>query len=493
MPFLYPNNKHIMKFRHITLTLISACIATDIYAQGLGDAVRFSQNSFGGTARFNAMAGSMGALGGDMSCMATNPGGIAVYRKSEFAFSPSLYLNTTKSTYMNSTSTDGKLNFNFGNIGYVGSKDVSDRGNGWQSIAWGIGYNRQNNFHRRLNVGGFNSSSSMVDAFLKNAQGVNYGNLDPYSSGLAYNAFLIDTVPGTTNRYYEMFPPSQGMNQNKYVSSAGSAGETDFSFGGNYLNKLYIGATMGFAKIRYDETANYEEYKNEADTAYSLRSFTYDESLTTRGGGVNFKFGIIYRPLDWVRIGGAVHSPTYFTMTDDYTVSLSSHFDQNYDYNPNSQTSSFNYSLYTPAKALASIGFVIAKRALLNAEYEYIDYRTTRFSPSRDFKGLNNSINTNLQATNNIKVGGEVRLDPFTIRGGYALYGDAYNSKSPFTSMKSYYTFGYGYRTNDWYLDFTYILNKYNTNYYLYDPALVQSAHNTYLNQSLICTLGFKF
>ena len=34
-------------------------------------------------------------------------------------------------------------------------------------------------------------------------------------------------------------------------------------------------------------------------------NFQYKNNLKTTGAGVNFKFGLIFRPVDWIRIGGA--------------------------------------------------------------------------------------------------------------------------------------------------------------------------------------------
>ncbi|HSH66758.1 MAG TPA: hypothetical protein VLB84_13425, partial [Bacteroidia bacterium] len=51
------------------------------YSQNDIDAMRYSQLTFGGTARFNSMAGSMGALGGDISTLSFNPAGIGIFRK----------------------------------------------------------------------------------------------------------------------------------------------------------------------------------------------------------------------------------------------------------------------------------------------------------------------------------------------------------------------------------------------------------------------------
>ena len=50
-------------------------------AQNAYDAERVLSNDLNGTARFVGMGGAMGALGGDMSVMGTNPAGIGIFRR----------------------------------------------------------------------------------------------------------------------------------------------------------------------------------------------------------------------------------------------------------------------------------------------------------------------------------------------------------------------------------------------------------------------------
>ena len=68
--------KSINKFFLLALFAFPFCAnaQTDI------DALRYSQTSIAGTARFTSMAGAFGALGGDFSSLATNPAGVAIYR-----------------------------------------------------------------------------------------------------------------------------------------------------------------------------------------------------------------------------------------------------------------------------------------------------------------------------------------------------------------------------------------------------------------------------
>ena len=67
--------------------------------QSIADVIRFSYQESGGTARYTATGGSMGAIGSDLSAVNSNPAGIALYRKSEFSISPSFILSRDLLTY----------------------------------------------------------------------------------------------------------------------------------------------------------------------------------------------------------------------------------------------------------------------------------------------------------------------------------------------------------------------------------------------------------
>ncbi|KAA6306277.1 hypothetical protein EZS27_042066, partial [termite gut metagenome] len=56
-------------------------------AQTLYDANRLMESNLNGTALFVSMGGAMGALGGDISTIGTNPAGIGIYRSNEAMFS----------------------------------------------------------------------------------------------------------------------------------------------------------------------------------------------------------------------------------------------------------------------------------------------------------------------------------------------------------------------------------------------------------------------
>ena len=88
-------DKMIKRFLGIAIA-ISTITAN---AQNEVDALRYSTQNLSGTARYSAMGGAFGSLGGEFSTLSSNPAGIGMYQFSELTFTPSLNLNATKSYY----------------------------------------------------------------------------------------------------------------------------------------------------------------------------------------------------------------------------------------------------------------------------------------------------------------------------------------------------------------------------------------------------------
>ncbi len=481
--------------KQIILVAIGLFFTITSIAQNDIDAMRYSQITFGGTARFASMAGSMGALGGDFSTLSFNPAGIAVYRKSELSITPSFFTQSTSSTYNDDNSTDRKLNFNLGNIGLVATKifDEKNSNTGWQSINFGFGYNRTNNFNNRSVVQGSNKTSSLLDTYVGNANGHASTDFDGFSTGLAYDSYLINPInnlPSTTN--YNHVITHYGELQKKSVTSSGSMGETALSFGGNYKNKVLVGATLGIVKTRYTEDAVYEEI-DEKDTIKGFKSFSFSQNLTTKGSGVNIKFGVIVKPTDWFRIGAAVHSPSVIGMKDTYNTSMKSDLDT-VTFEKKSADGSFDYTVTNPFRAIGSLGFIILKNALLNVDYEYLDYSHAELTSSPNvFSDVNKVIRSKYTSTSNVRIGGEVRFDPLTFRAGFASYGSPFLGGDNKNSKRTSYTAGIGFRENNYYIDFAYVFTRYSETSYLYDSPLLNPVQNNYHNSSFMFTFGVKF
>ena len=67
----------------------SLLLVFSLHSQGLEDAIRYSDGDTQGTARFKAMSGAFGALGGDISGISINPAGAAIFNTSQGVLSAS--------------------------------------------------------------------------------------------------------------------------------------------------------------------------------------------------------------------------------------------------------------------------------------------------------------------------------------------------------------------------------------------------------------------
>ena len=472
-------------------------------AQNEVDALRYSQITYGGTARFNSMGGAFGALGGDLSVTSTNPAGIAIYRGSEFTFTPAVFTQTTKSTHYGNTLEDSKLNINLGSIGVVFT-DMKDEGfSNWEGTHFAITYNKHNNFNNRLNIGGVNPSSSLLDHYAGQINGLNPAeveNADLFGSSLAWNTFLLNPIDTFDTTTYKGIVPNGGAEQRKNIVQSGGIGEFDISIGGNYNNKFYIGGTLGFPTVNYREESTYTETDVEDSIAY-FKSYDLEQRLHTTGSGFNFKLGVIIRPVDWLRVGGAVHTPTYWKLHDDYSSSITAEFDSvpiyattnSKNFGSASPQGEYDYRLYTPWRLIGSLAVIIQKKGLISADYELLDYSSARLrGVFFGFDDQNAAIDKNYTYASNIKIGTEWRFQPFSIRGGYALYG------SPFKSglndgTRENYSLGFGIRDNGFFIDFAYVYSQVSQDYFLYSGELTEATLTESESHTIQTTLGFRF
>jgi hypothetical protein len=476
--------KRLIFFSLLGLTTISA------FSQTLDDALRYSQTYQSGTARFNALGGAYGALGADFSSLSVNPAGIGVYRSSEFTITPVFTSNTVKSTFLGNKNEDFKYSFNLGNLGMVLNFNSGSE-TGWVSSSFGVGYNQTNNFNSSSLIKGINSSSSIADYFMDNASGTSPENLSDYYERLAFDAYVIDTLDG------EYVTPIYWGNQQKMsVSTSGYSGELVVSFGANYSNTLYLGATLGFNKINYSRTSNYSE-DDVNDVSPGFEYLDFREELDTRGTGYTLKLGAIYKPIDIVRVGLAFHLPGFYSMTDEYCNSIKSQFSSGtyvgtYGtyYSPNG---SYDYSYTTPYRAIGSVALVVPNVGLLSVDAEYVDYSTMRYrdgGDGYDYSEENSAIESTFQSTVNLKAGAEVRLGNVSFRGGYNYNGNPYKN-GDYTS--SSYTGGIGIRSESFFIDAAYVYRTTTSDYLMYNHSTLDAAELKNNLSSIMVTLGYKF
>lgn len=501
--------------KNIFQSMLTACffLTLTVSAQTEIDALRYSMINYGSTARSLGMGNAFGALGADISVMATNPAGIALFRRSEFSFSQTFTLRNVESNFNGTKTDDSKFNFNFGHFGAVWHHD-NNEGNDWKGWTFGMSYNRLNDFGGNTTAEGINSKNSLLDSYLPLAN----GNIDstlldvfPFDVGLAYETFLLNS-DSTFNNFTSVIPANNSVLQRRKVETRGGQGEWDFSFGTNYNDKLYFGFTLGITSVNYQEDLSWrEEDVNKtivsADSMYDFKSFTYTQSLKTEGSGVNGKFGIIYRPADYIRFGLAIHTPTSYLLSDQYRTKITAVFDNTSS--PNQERTSrdvvpFDYRIITPFHALGSMAFIIGKQALISAEYEFTDYSQSNLKvKDKDidvsFNDVNNKIKKLYTVSHNFKIGGEYRIDLLRFRAGasYATspFKAGLNNDSKTDQSRYSVTGGFGLKMDNFYFDMAYAYSYKGSFFKQYtlpngsEPGITESM----IDNRLLFTVGFNF
>ncbi|MFN2394088.1 MAG: OmpP1/FadL family transporter [Bacteroidales bacterium] len=476
------------------IILFALGLAFQSHAQNETDALRYSLFNPGGTARFVSTGGAFGALGGDFSTLSANPAGIAIYRSNEFTITPALNFSKVESNYFGTFADDINYNFNVGNIGLVlAFNDPNQlKESGWMGFQFGFGLNRHSNFNNRKIYEGFNTESSLMTDYLYRVfdAGIDPGNpggFEPFTTDLAWETLLIDTING------EFIVDMENGNvlQRRETQTSGSVREMVLTLGGNYSNRLYLGATFGFPSVRFEEEYTYTE-EDVNNTNEFFNSLEYRETLRTSGTGFNFKLGMIYRATDMIRIGAAVHTPTFYNLEDEWRTQMNSDLSFG-NYEAASPRGRHSYELNTPLRLIGSLGLVFGTNGLFSLDYEYADYTQMRLrSSAASFSAENNIIRNSFQQQHNIRAGGEIRLDPLILRAGYAYHSNPY--KSGINEMeRNTLSAGFGIRDQSYFVDFGYYYTQYSEDFYPYSADLTPAVNYDYSRNGFLMTLGFRF
>lgn len=476
-----------------TLLIIIAGVIGITSAQGDYEAFLFSQSDNLGTARFMGAGGAFGATGGDFSALSTNPASIGLYKRHEVTLTPlSLTFGRTNSSYFNNPSMAKNTKYTVPQAGIVLVSPIK-RNNNWRYWQFAYGFNRIVDFNNSFRFNAVAHNNTLMNTVLSNVNGKNFQNLsgDGY---LAWNNWLIDTVPGTENQYYSVFT-DEDLNHSAVVRRSGSIDEMTFSFGGNYNDKLYIGATIGVPFLNFKETTVYSESPVGVEHLGGITGYTMTSEQRDRSAGVNLKLGIIYQPFNFFRLGIGFHTPTFFAKVRDnfgraidasYSSGKSNH-DEYSNYN--------TFKLTTPLKFNVSTSFLINKRAFIGLEYEFQDYRMANmYSDNYDYTWENDNIREKYKPSHTLRVGGELNITQvFAIRAGYRLKTSPYKfTSSEYDNTTHYISAGLGFKSEHFYGDLAYVYRINKDSYWLYDPAGTPGLYGTKAH-SVIATVGFKF
>lgn len=497
-------------------------LGLNVHSQNDIDAIRYSRYGINGTSRFVAMGGAFGAIGADLSCAAYNPAGLGLYRRGEITFSGGLRTTNNEGTLNSKSSNISNAAFAFNNFGILGGWAAKNDKDSRNIISFTN--SQTQNFLNKTRISGYTNNSSILKDMV-NVANQSYGNLNSFYEGMGYDVYLLDndTVSKT---YNSLVDTKRAVKQTRDIVTSGKTNELNFSYAYTFKDEFYFGVSLGLPRLEYTSTTTHNEVDdkdsmkigytspNTYTTTYlqqptnlhsdyydlgGFNSLTYTEYFKTKGSGVNLKIGGIARVNDNFRLGLYYHTPTIYTLKDEYYNSMSASFDKKVGSPISTKDPKdggyFNYTIITPSRLSANAAIIIGKIAAVGIDYEMVNYKNASLSSGEvdDFAGVNTVIKNKYSPGHNIRVGTEFNVKPVMLRVGYNMQGSPFGDVFSGKFVRNSFSLGAGFRTkNNVYFDFVWVKTLSTEDYYFFN-TLPQKASVKYNATNVSATVGVKF
>ncbi len=430
------------------------------FGQNINDALRYSQTDLGGTARFNSMSGAFGALGGDLSSISLNPAGSTVFANNQAGGSLRSFNLNNKSNYFGTKNSELENSFDLNQAGAVFVFESAE-GSDWSKIALGINYESNANFDNSVFSSGTNSNS-IANYFLNYANGVDVGviqsnffenlNYAEQQAQLAYDAFLIDPIAGSSSQYFSYIPSGANYYQeNEYVTT-GFNGKITFNGAVKYKDIFSIGLNLNSHFVDYTQSTSFYERNNfnNASTDYLVKRLRFNNELYTYGSGFSVQVGTIIKPIKEIRLGLAYQSPTWYKLNDETRQSLVAvSGNVNEELTPDVADPQITliyepYRVRTAGSISGSFAYIFGKKGLLSFDYIMKNHEDIQLKPNSDFAGENAYIASVLTNSSEYRLGAEYKIKNLSLRGGYRFEESPYKNGRTIGDLTGY-SGGLGY------------------------------------------------
>lgn len=425
-----------------------------------------------GTAKYNAMAGSIGALGGDISTINTNPAGLGVAITGSIGATLNMVKNSNTSSIGGASLEKSTNKTSFGQAGGIATFMFNESSK-WKFVNIGVNYTNQD-----------------IEDYIQSPK-----------SGVVISRELLNSqsqkvIGNFTNEWHK-------FDRTGYVS------KMNIGVGGNYDNRIYVGGSINFS------STNIEQYDTQRFALDLDPNYWYDFNqrftpFAEDATGFSLSAGVIAKVNNQIRLGLALETPTWWKMDRIFTGQL---FTKNGRIVPDSQWEdsdgfvSENYTedrtLTTPAKMTLSGAYVPSKNFSFN-----VDYTLGLSKPKYKVQGdaeteLNDFFSNNYKNISDLKLGAEYRYDGLRLRAGYGLATGAFKDND-FLGKRKTLGLGIGYDFKSFFIDAAYqnIASDYNNFYgggdYFSDEISLYSenyAMPTVKNKqnNFFLTAGWKF
>lgn len=509
--------------KKIILILITGLTITTLQSQNINDALRYAQEDLNGTARFRAMSGAFGALGGDFSSLNVNPAGSVVFANNQVGLTLSNYNKKNNSNYFGRSTSENDNTIDINQAGGVFIFNNLNEKTNWKKFAIAINYDNAKNLENTVFSAGTNPNNSIGNYFLYYANAnANWAsiplnvletfsfeelNFEDQQALLGYQAYVIDPVDPTNNNtsYLSNIAPGGNYYQENTFVSTGYNGKLTLNASAEYKDKFLFGFNINSYFTDYTQTTSFYERNSNPQNANPQRTvdrLRFNNELYTYGTGLSFQLGTIFKPVKELRIGLAYESPTWYQLNDETTQSIAT---SGYGLQSTPDTTvygqaAFNpgvvliyepYRLQTPGKWTGSFAYVFGKKGLISLDYAIKDYSKTQFKPSRDFTGTNAQMENVLDVANEIRVGAEYKIKKFSLRGGYRFEESPYKDGKTVGDLTGY-SGGLGYNFGSIKLDLAYSYWERDNQQGFFTQGLTDAAAINSKNNNITVTMLFE-
>ena len=350
----------------LLILLLAYSLSPIAYSQ---DVQRFAERGTIGSARYVGMGGAMTAIGGDPSAAMVNPAGLGLYRRSEISVSIDETIDNTQQ--VGSNDTYQRTRFAAPQISAIWAWGNSQKQRGLVYNNFMFSLNRLANFNRDIVVKGAgmgmvpticnitNDEGGVSEEFLVNKP---WDNVEiGWLSILGYEAYLINPIEN--NKWKPAVDFTDGSLS---ISETGTSDQYTLSWAGNISNQWYIGIGLNIPTINYTKHTSLREENKQNSSSAELKSMFH-----VSGVGVSGSFGLIYRPIQALRIGASLQTPTILSLSRQSTGDMYSTIaGQKYEVlTPESGV--MDIDIASPLRTSVSVAGQLGKIGLIAVQYDY--------------------------------------------------------------------------------------------------------------------------
>ena len=561
-----------MKTKRFILLAGSVFLSLSAPAQSLSEGLNYARIDYVGTARTLAMGNAFTALGGDLGSIVLNPAGSATAGFSQFSITPGFDLDASRSQgtlgpgqstpeLFATPSKSNQAAFMVPNGGFMLNFRVDN--SVLEGVSIGVVSSMTHSFNNKATASeAANNKSSWLRSVAQSASDrrIDYREMDkgydwafPFDVYLGYKTDMISTIRDEINHYaavteeveeyvdqgvtkYRTKPREGGsLSQNWSREVRGSRNDWIVNLGFNFLNKVFVGANLGFTSLSMAYSDAFEESAVDPSKYVShyvidgrdyypqWKSARYSYDLNASGFGIYGKFGVLVVPVEYLRVGLTWQTPMTLSLSERFGATALNTFNDSLFGGRSSLTDYRNeFLLQTPSRFSAGLAGVIGKRIVISGDYEVCNYsrmvfkgKTSAFDS--EWAELNQEVKTGASFSHNFRLGIEGRLtNLFALRAGANLlttpevYTDENNGHSTRHPMNWFkhgwktFSFGAGYTgSGSFYADVAVAAKISPTEYfYPYDDlynasgAVAVAAPEIAIKSTLwtfLLTLGWRF